>query len=137
MNDAVLAYLEVERVAPAGTNRMWVIDGYSLSTHPDLCDHLERLNHEAGTPATFGYRYGRPVLEAAGVIVAFAAGTHIMCVRVPRAAVDARLFVEGRPDLGPEWTRVDPFTVDVPRAEGHALLAGLIRRAVDDVVSAA
>jgi hypothetical protein len=76
------------------------------------------------------------VLEAAGVIVAFAAGTHIMCVRVPRGAVDARLLVEGRPDLGRAWTRVDPFTVDVPCAEGHALLAALIRRAVDDVVSA-
>jgi hypothetical protein len=136
LNDAVLAYLEVERVAPAGTNRMWVIDGYSLSTHPDLCEHLERLNDAAGKAATFGYRFGRPVLEAAGVIVAFAAGTHIMCVRVPRGAVDARLLVEGRPDLGREWTRVDPFTVDVPRAEGHALLAALIRRAVDDVVSA-
>jgi hypothetical protein len=132
LNDAVLAYLEVERVAPAGTNRMWVIDGYSLSTHPDLCEHLERLNDAAGRPAAFGYRFGRPVLEAAGVIVAFAAGTHIMCVRVPRAEVDARLLAEGGPDLGPEWTRVDPLSVDVPRAEGHALLAALLRRAAQD-----
>jgi len=115
---------------------MWIIDGYSLSTHPDLCERLEQLHAEAGAPATFAYRYGRPVLEAAGVIVAFAAGTHIMCVRVPRADVDARLVVEDRPELGPEWTRVDPWTVDVPRAEGRALLAALLRRAVNNVVSA-
>jgi hypothetical protein len=130
LNDAVLAYLEVERVAPAGTNRLWVIDGYSLSTHPDLCERLEHLNDEAGKPAVFGYRYGRPVLDAADVIVAFAAGTHIMCVRVPRAEVDPRLLVEGGPDLGPDWTRVDPWTVEVPRTEGLALLAALIARAV-------
>ena len=115
---------------------MWVIDGYSLSTHPDLCERLERLNDAAGKPATFGYRFGRPVLEAGGAIVAFAAGTHIMCVRVPRADVDPRLLVQGDPDLGREWTRVDPWSVDVPRAKGHDLLATLIRRAVDDVVSA-
>lgn len=136
MDDAVLAYLEVERVAPAGTNRMWIIDGYSLSTHPDLCEHLERLNEAAGMPARFGYRFGRPVLEAGRVIVAFAAGTHIMCVRVPGEAVDTRLLSEHGPDLGPEWTCVDPFTVDVPRAEGRAALAGLLQRAVDAVAPA-
>jgi len=125
----VLAYLEVERVSPPGTNTLWVIDGYSVSTHPDLCDRVRELSEAA----EFRYELGRPVLAAAnGVIVAFAAGTHIFCVRVPRAAVDPRLVVEEGPDLGPEWTRVDPWTVGVPRPEGLAALTALVRRAVEN-----
>ena len=125
----MLAYLAVERVAPTGTNTMWVIDGYSLSTHPDLCDRVRELRDAA----EFRFAFGRPVLAAAnGVIVAFGAGTHIFCVRVPLAAVDPRLVVEAGPDLGREWTRVDPWTVGVPRAEGLAALAALVRRAVEN-----
>jgi len=41
-NEAVLRYLEVERVAPPDTNGRWVIDGYSLATHPDLFDRVMR-----------------------------------------------------------------------------------------------
>jgi len=41
-NEAVLRYLEVERVAPPDTNGPWVIDGYSLATHPDLFDRVMR-----------------------------------------------------------------------------------------------
>ena len=43
-NEAVLRYLEVERVAPPDTNSAWVVDGYSLSTHPKLCDRVKELN---------------------------------------------------------------------------------------------
>ena len=119
----------MERVATAGTNTTWVIDGYSLSTHPDLCERLRDINERA----EYRYEFGRPVLVAPnGLIVAFAGGTHIMCVRVPCEVVDARLVVEGRPDLGPPWTRVDPWTVGVPRAEGLAALAALVRRAVEN-----
>lgn len=128
-NRAALGYLETQRVASPHTNGLWVKGGYSLSTHPDLCERLREL---AGS-ARFEYLYGRPVLLAAnGVIVAFAAGTNILCVRAPRAGIDPRLVVDEPPDLGPEWTRVDPWTVAVPRAEGLAALADLIRRAVEN-----
>ena len=116
-------------MAPPETNTLWVRDGYALSTHPDLCELVRELAGGAG----FRFEFGRPALVAAnGVIVAFAAGTHIFCVRVPRAAADSRLVVEAGPELGPEWTRVDPWTVDVPRAEGLAALAALLRRAVEN-----
>jgi hypothetical protein len=116
-------------VAPPDTNTLWVRGGYSVSTHPDLCELLRDL--AAG--AELRFEFGRPVVVAAnGAIVAFAAGTHILCVRVPRAAVDQRLVVEDGPELGPEWTRVDPWTTAVPRAEGLAALAALVRRAVEN-----
>jgi len=73
LNRDVLEYLEAERVAPEETTTAWVIDGYSLATHPDLCDPLNEVNAAAGEPATSGYRYRKPVLIAEnGVIVAFA-----------------------------------------------------------------
>jgi hypothetical protein len=127
LNEEVLAYLETERVAPPGTNDTWVMDGYALATHPDLCERLR----EIGGPATYVFERGRPVLKSDhGLIVAFAAGTHILCIRVTNA--DPRLVVEDGPDLGPGWTRVDPWTVNVPREEGLELLAGLVRQAVEE-----
>ena len=54
-NEAVLRYLEVERVAPPDTDGPWVIDGYSLATHPDLCDRVKTVNEAAGAPAEFRY----------------------------------------------------------------------------------
>ena len=59
-NEAVLAYLEVERMASPETNTAWVIDGYSLSTHPDLCDRVKAINEAAGRAAVFRYLYGKP-----------------------------------------------------------------------------
>jgi len=133
LNDEVLSYLKVERVAAPGTTTAWVIDGYSLSTHPDLCERVREIGEAARTPATFGYAYGRPVLTAVnGVIVAFAAGTHIFCVRVPFSDVDPRLVVEGEPQLGDDWTRVDPWTIEIPKAEGLEQLASLVRLAVEN-----
>lgn len=131
-NEPVLSYLTVERVAPPDTNTAWLKDGYSLSTHPDLCERVQAVNVAAGAPATFGYAYGRPVLTANGVVVAFAAGTHIFCVRLPRSDVDPRLIVEGGPELGGDWTRVDPWAIEVPKAEGLDQLASLVRLAVEN-----
>jgi hypothetical protein len=138
-NKAVLDYLEVERVAPAGTNGLWVVDGYSVSTHPDLCDRVREVNEAAGRPAELRHLYGRPALVAAnGVIVAFGTGTYVLCVRVPRARVDPDLLGTIHDDASRlttlterGWTLVQPWPVDVPREEGLARVAGLVRRAVE------
>jgi hypothetical protein len=152
-NDAVLGYLVSERMASPDTNTAWVIDGYSLSTHPDLCDRVKQINDAAGRPAGFRWIYGRPTLFAKnGVIVAFATGTYVFCLRLPRSEVDARLVGERKEDLSAhellrrkqeeldalvsgDWTRVDPWTVDVPKAEGLRLLSSLLMHAVERVTS--
>ena len=146
----MLAYLEVERMASPETNTAWVIDGYSLSTHPDLCDRVKAINEAAGRAAVFRYLYGKPALVAEnGVIVAFGGGTYVFCVRLPRAEVDARLVGQRKEKLSGvpllrerqlqleklvegEWTRVDPWTVEVPKEEGLAELATLVARAVEN-----
>ena len=146
----MLAYLEVEPVASPDTNTAWVIGGYSLSTHPGLCDRVEEINEAAGEPAVFRYLFGKPALVAEnGVIVAFGGGTYVFCVRLPRAEVDPRLVGERKDKLSDvpllrekqlqleklvegEWTRVDPWTVDVPKDEGLAELATLVTRAVEN-----
>ena len=93
-NDAVLRYLWVEQLPSWRTSKsIWIVDGYSLATHPDLCERVERINDAAGTPATFRYLYGKPALIAAnGVVVAFAKGTHTFCVRLPAGACDTDLL---------------------------------------------
>jgi hypothetical protein len=145
----VLEYLSFERVASPDTTTAFVIDGYSLSTHPDLCDRLKEINDAAGRPAEFRYLYGKPVLIAHnGVIVAFAGGTYVFCLRLPRSEVDPRVVGERKDKLSErpllrnkqeqlealvaaDWTRVDPWTIDVPKTEGLELLAGLLRQAAD------
>ena len=149
MNEDVLAYLETERVASPETNTAWVIDGYSLSTHPDLCERLREINEAAGEPATFEYRYGKPVLVASsGAIVAFGGGTYVFCVRLPRDAVEPSLVGERKEKLSDhallrekqlqlealvegDWTRVDPWATELPRADALAQLADLVKRAVE------
>ena len=148
LNREVLEYLEAERVAPPETTSLWVIDGYSLPTHPDLCDRLEELNTAAGEPAALAYRFGKPVLIAGnGVIVAFAGGTYVLCLRLPRDSVDPRLVGRRREQpskhellrrkqeqLGAlasgDWTLLEPWPVDVPKGDGLPLLANTLQRAV-------
>jgi hypothetical protein len=66
----------------------------------------------------FGYVYGRPVVATAdGIIVAFGAGTHIFCLRLPREECDLEAPV------GCDWTRVDLWP-----AETAAALAAAPRR---------
>ena len=76
-NEAVLAYLEVEQLPSWRTSESpWIVEGYPLATHPDLCDRVAEVNTAAGEKATFRYLYGAAALIAEnGVIVAFAAGT--------------------------------------------------------------
>ncbi len=120
-------------MASPETNTAWVIDGYSLLTHPDLCARVREVNTLAGDPATFRYLYGRPTLVTENeVIVAFGAGTHIFCVRVPASTVDERLVGARGPALGVEWARVDPWTVELPKEEGLQELAALVKRAVEN-----
>ena len=115
-NEAVFGYLYVEQLPSWRTSKsIWIVDGYSLATHPDLCERVQAINHAAGEPATFRYLYGKPALIAEnGVIVAFANGTHTFCVRLPAE----------------DWTRLDPYTVNVPKAEGLARLGAHLERAI-------
>jgi len=142
-NEAVLRYLEVERVAPPDTNGPWVIDGYSLATHPDLCDRVKAVNEAAGAPAEFRYMKGKPALVAAnGVIVAFGGGTYVFAVRLPHSRVDPPLRGKIHNDAprlealtSSDWTLVDPWTVEVPKEEGLGQLAALIVGAVEQAVT--
>ena len=148
-NEAVLRYLYVEQLPSWRTAQsVWIKDGYPLSTHPDLGERLQEINDAAGGPATLRYLYGKPALLADnGTIVAFAQGTHVFCVRLRARACDPELVVQRRepqsrfPLLAEkqrelaalterEWTRLDPFPVNVPRADGLARLADHVARAV-------
>ena len=121
----MLAYLETEQLPSwREIDSPWIVEGYLLSTHPDLCERIEALAATAG--GTFGYLYGKPVVVAdGGVIVAFGAGTHIFCLRLPREECEpivvtredppARHPLLRRKQLEREalsaggWTRVDPW----------------------------
>jgi hypothetical protein len=132
-NAAVLSSLYVEqRPEWRESTSIWVVDGYPLNTHPDLCDHVQAINAAAGAKATFRYLYGNPALIAPnGIIVAFARGTHTFCVRLPEAECDAELVAIGEPNaLTGEWTRLDPYGVRVPRPEGVPRLAAHVERAL-------
>jgi hypothetical protein len=148
-NETVLAYLHVEQLSQwRESESPWVVEGYSLTTHPDLCDRVQEVNAAAGGKAGFRFLFGKPVLIAEnGVIVAFANGTHTFCVRLPLADSDLELIDTRRypPSRFPivqqkqreldaltaeNWTRLDPYTVDVPKAEGLARLAAHLERAV-------
>src|SRR5689334_14261655 len=97
-NTAVLRYLHVDQLPGWRTSKsIWIVDGYSLATHPDLCDRVNEINDAAGRPATFRYLYGKPALIAGnGVIAAFAQGTHIFCVRLPVDECDPELLAPPR-----------------------------------------
>jgi hypothetical protein len=148
-NEGVLNYLYVEQLPQwRESTSPWVVEGYALATHPDLCERVEEINGAAGAHAAFRYLYGRPALVAEnGVIVAFATGTHIFCVRLPADECDPDFLA--RTDLLPpspylrqkrrelealladEWTRLDPYAVDVPKAEGLERLAIHVERAIE------
>jgi len=153
-NDAVLDYLFAEQLPGWRTSKsIWIVDGYSLSTHPDLCDRVAEINDAAERPATYRYLYGKPALVAEnGVIVAFAQGTHIFCVRLPDDECDRELLAPPRvadsrfPVIAQkqheldaltagEWTRLDPYTVNLPREEGLSRLADHASRAVATAMS--
>jgi hypothetical protein len=153
-NDAVLRHLWVEQLPGWRTSKsIWIVDGYSLSTHPDLCERVEAIGEAADVRTTFRYLYGKPALVAEnGVIVAFANGTHTFCVRLPAEQCDAALLARPReadsrfPALAQkqreldaltagEWTRLDPYAVNVPSADGLARLADHVARAVATAMS--
>ena len=157
-DEAVLAYLESEQLPSwRGSPSPWIVEGYSLTTHPDLCDRVTDVNAAAGNEAEFGYLYGKPVLVAQnGVIVTFANGTHTFCVRLPVAECGRELVVTAEDDAKRygvssgsihalvrkkrlqldaltqrDWTRLDPYAIAVPRAEGLARLAAHLERALE------
>jgi hypothetical protein len=149
-NGPVLQYLYVEQLPSWRESKsIWVVEGYSLSTHPDLCERVEEINQAAGEQATFRYLYGKPALLAEdGVIVAFANGTHTFCMRLPAGDCDPELIALPREPISrfpalaqkqreldalveEEWTRLDPFAVRVPKAEGLPRLAEHLERALE------
>ena len=153
-NQDVLSYLHVEQLPSWRESKsIWIVDGYSLTTHPDLCDRVKEINTAAGEPASFRFLYGKPALVAAnGVIVAFANGTHTFCARLPVEECDPEVLAPPRaadsrfPVLlakqreldaltAGKWTRLDPYTVHVPRAEGLTRLADHVARAVATAMS--
>jgi hypothetical protein len=88
----------------------------------------------------FGWVYGRPAIATEGdVLVAFGAGTHIFCLRLPREEVGPLAVTRADPPanqpllrrkqleletlVAGEWTRVDPWP-----AETAAALAAALRR---------
>jgi hypothetical protein len=58
-----------------------------------------------------------------GVLVAFGAGTHIFCLRLPREECGPLAVSELGALVADEWTRVDPWP-----AEAAAALAAAPRR---------
>ena len=81
---------------------------------------MQALAEAAG--GRFGYVYGRPVVATEdGVIVAFGAGTHIFCLRLPREECGALAVSELEPLAADEWTRVDPWAAETPAALEVAL----------------
>ena len=91
-NEAVLAYLWTEQLPSwRESDSPWIVDGYLLTTHPDLCGRVEALADAAG--GRFGYLHGRPaVVDERGVIV-----------------------VSG------DWTRADPWAAAATDALAAAL----------------
>jgi hypothetical protein len=82
---------------------------------------VEKLAAAAG--GRFGWVYGRPAVATdVGVMVAFGAGTHIFCLRLPREECGALAMADEAPVAG-DWTRVDPW-----RPEVVAALAAALRR---------
>jgi hypothetical protein len=98
----------------------WVVDGYALATHPELCERVAALAEAAG--GRFGYVYGRPVVvREDDVIVAFGAGTHIFCLRLPREECGPLAVPELDALVSGEWTRVDPWPAQTAAALEVAL----------------
>ena len=147
-NEAVLAFLEMEQLPEwKETDSPWIVEGYSLHTHPDLCERVENINAAAAGGTEFRYLYGKPALIAAnGVIVAFATGTHTFCVRLRREECMDELVAARNEKLSRfpvlrmkqleldaltsgEWTRLDPWAIAYPSDEGVALLAEHVAKA--------
>jgi len=153
-NAEVLAYLHVEQLPEwRDSDSVWIVDGYALTTHPDLCERVDEINAAAAGVATRRYLYGKPALLAPnGVIVAFANGTHTFCIRLPRDECDENLLNRHEypasrfPTLREKqrqldaltartWTRLDPYAVAVPKADGLERLGAHVARAVATATS--
>lgn len=151
-NAAVLAYLTSEKLESwSEVDSPWIVEGYVLEAHPDLVARLGEIGAAAGTATALRYLYGKAaLLFGRGVIGAFAAGTHVLCMRVPRDACDPELVFDPERYRRPanreplllakqreldrlvdgDWTRVDPWPHGLQRYEGTRRLAALLDRAV-------
>jgi hypothetical protein len=105
LNAALLETLKAQGVK--GSGDVYDLDGWQLHTHPDLCDHLQKL-----CPACYGGRYGVAVLTGgSGVIFALAKGTSTLAFRLTGTARSESLEAGGRefPDAGDGWVALEAW----------------------------
>ena len=159
-NEAVFGYLYVEQLPSWRTSKsIWIVDGYSLSTHPDLCERVQAIMARLGTPyytridapATPDQKARLLKLSPGALAGAALAGEPIVAALAAEDC-DAELFAPPRePDsrfrviaqkqreldalTAAGWTRLDPYTVNVPKDEGLARLADHVARAVAAAIS--
>jgi hypothetical protein len=133
-NEEVLAYLRTEQLESwKESTSPWIVEGYALTTHPDLCERVEQINAALGGVTEMRYLFGKPaLLTQDGIIIAFATGTYVFCVRLRREDCAPELIGERREPLSrfpvlrrkqleldaltaEKWTRLDPWANDVVR----------------------
>ena len=106
LNATLLEMLKAQGVK--GSGDVYDLDGWQLHTHPDLCEHLQKL-----CPACYGGRYGVPVLSGGnGVIFAFALGTSTLAFRLISGTTRLEVLEAGGrafPDAGDGWIAVEPW----------------------------
>jgi hypothetical protein len=119
--------------ARARPGSAYAIDGYELRAHPDLEERLRQLNTGTGGGSVVGFRGYPVILDPAGVVRVLATGTSGLLLRLAEGPErDAIIALGGgpAPELGPGWTRADPWLSDVPATEGSARLRGCIAAAL-------
>lgn len=129
-NRAVLQVLR-DRAIARPHDDPWALDGFELHTHPDLHERLDQV--AAGQPGgrSVGL-YGVPVLIAADVVYAIAAGTSRIHLRIAPGATRDEVVRHGgdaAPAFGPEWVGADAWLSDLPSAAGTQLLASWVAAA--------
>jgi hypothetical protein len=136
-NTVVLAELKRHAFPARLSDEPFVLDGYTLSTHPDLEERLFEL--AAALPMDCrSSAFGKPVLTAPnGVIFAVAGGMFELALRIPDDQHETARALAVQPETmyGPEWWR---FTAFSPSFQGRESFMTALRswcvRAFEDAV---